>query len=167
MPQIELLLTDVDGVLTDGSLGFDSAGRETKTFHVRDGLGVRLWQRAGGTLGIVTGRSSEIVEQRAKELDIGVVHQGVKEKLPMVEDIAERLGVTLDRVAYVGDDLPDLPAIKAVGFGVAVADAAPELREAADYVTKLPGGRGALREVIEKLLKESDRWETATGPLHG
>lgn len=167
MPSISLLLTDVDGVLTDGSITFDSDGAETKTFHVRDGLGVRLWQRAGGTLGIVTGRASVVVEQRARELDIEIVRQSVKEKLPVVEEIAESLGVPLDQVAYLGDDLPDLPAIRAVGFGAAVADAAPEVLEAADYVTTQPGGRGALREVIEKLLKDSGRWETATGPLHG
>lgn len=164
---IRLLLTDVDGVLTDGGLTFDTAGVETKTFNVRDGLGIRLWQRAGGKVGIVTGRASAIVERRAAELEIGIIKQAVKEKLSVVEDIATDEGVGLDAIAYVGDDLPDLPVIRAVGFGVAVADAAPELLDAADYVTQQPGGRGALREVIEKLLKESDRWETATGPLHG
>lgn len=167
MPDIQLLLTDVDGVLTDGSLTFDANGVETKTFNVRDGLGVRLWQRAGGMVGIITGRVSKIVEQRADELDLKIVFQAVSEKLPVLRDIAETEGVSLDQVAYLGDDLPDLPAIKAVGFGVAVADAAPELLEAADYVTTARGGRGALREVAEKLLKDSGRWETATGPLHG
>lgn len=164
---IRLLLTDVDGVLTDGSLSFSAEGVETKTFHVRDGLGVRLWQRAGGKVGIVTGRASAIVERRAAELDIAIVKQAVKEKLPIVQDIAEAEGLSMDEVAYVGDDLPDLPVVRAVGFGAAVADAAPELCEVADYVTQLAGGRGALREVIEKLLKETDRWETATGALHG
>lgn len=167
MPDIRLLLTDVDGVLTDGSLTFDSNGVETKTFNVRDGLGIRLWQRAGGTVGIVTGRLSTIVETRAQELDVEIIHQGVKEKLPIVKEIAAEHGLSLDQVAYLGDDLPDLPVINAVGFGVAVADAAPELLEAANYVTQKPGGRGALREVVEKLLKDSSRWETATGPLHG
>lgn len=167
MPDIKLLLTDVDGVLTDGSLTFDSSGVESKTFNVRDGLGVRLWQRAGGKVGIITGRVSEIVEQRADELDLDIVFQAVKEKLPVLQDIAKDQDVSVEEVAYLGDDLPDLPAVRAVGFGVAVADAAPELREAADYVTTAPGGRGALREVVEKLLKDSGRWETATGPLHG
>lgn len=167
VPQIELLLTDVDGVLTDGGITFDNNGIETKTFNVRDGLGVRLWQRAGCKLGIVTGRASRIVEQRADDLDIEIVHQAVKEKLPLVKSIAESQGLSLDQVAYLGDDLPDLPAIRAVGFGAAVADAAPELIDSADYVANTPGGRGALREVVEKLLKDSGRWQAATGPLHG
>lgn len=167
MPSISLLLTDVDGVLTDGSLTFDGNGLETKTFNVRDGLGVRLWQRAGGRFGIITGRASKIVEQRSEELDIEFVYQAVKEKLPLVSDLAKGLNLPLDRIAYVGDDLPDLPTIRAVGFGAAPADAAPELLESADYVTKATGGRGALREIVEKLLKDSGKWEEATGPLHG
>lgn len=167
MPNIELLLTDIDGVLTDGGITYDDRGVETKTFNVRDGLGVRLWQRAGGKVGIVTGRASTVVENRAADLDIEIVCQAVKEKLPVIREIAESAGIELEQVAYLGDDLPDLPAIRAVGFGAAVADAAPELIEAADYVTTTPGGRGALREVVEKLLKDSGRWEAATGPLHG
>lgn len=167
MPDIQLLLTDVDGVLTDGSLSFDSNGVETKTFNVRDGLGVRLWQRGGGKVGIITGRVSKIVEQRADELDVKIVFQAVGEKLAVLQDIAATEGVSLDQIAYLGDDLPDLPVVKAVGFGVAVADAAPELLEAADYVTTARGGCGAFREVAEKLLKDSGRWETATGSLHG
>ena len=165
--EIELLLTDVDGVLTDGSLTFDSQGVETKTFSVRDGLGVRLWQRAGLELGIVTGRASRIVEQRADELDISIVCQAVKDKLPVVRELAAEHGVPLEKVAYLGDDLPDLPVIQAVGLGVAVADAAGEVAEAADHVTTTPGGRGALRELIDALLKASGRWDAATGPLHG
>ena len=166
-PQIALVLSDVDGVLTDGSLWFDSEGVETKAFHVRDGLGVKLWRRAGGAFGIVTGRDSPIVERRAAELGVDYVYQAVGEKLTVVRDIAARHGVALERVAYVGDDLPDLAAIRAVGLGVAVADAAPEVREAADHVTQLPGGRGALREVIDAILQASGRWDAATGDLHG
>lgn len=165
--RIELLLTDVDGVLTDGSLTFDSAGVESKTFNVRDGLAVKLWQRAGGKLGIVTGRASAVVERRADELGIAILKQAVGEKLPVVQDLAESEGVAMDRVAFLGDDLPDLPAIRAVGLGVAVADAATELLEHADHVTKTPGGRGALRELVELLLKASGRWEAATGSMHG
>jgi 3-deoxy-D-manno-octulosonate 8-phosphate phosphatase (KDO 8-P phosphatase) len=164
---IRLLLTDVDGVLTDGGMTFDEDGRELKTFNVRDGLGVKLFQRAGGKVGIVTGRSSRVVDHRASDLGIAIIHQGVKEKLSVVEQIAAAEGVSLEEVAFIGDDLPDLTAVKAVGFGVAVADAASELIAAADYVTEAPGGRGAFREVVEKLLKESGRWEAATGPLHG
>jgi 3-deoxy-D-manno-octulosonate 8-phosphate phosphatase (KDO 8-P phosphatase) len=164
---IRLLLTDVDGVLTDGSMTFDEDGRELKTFNVRDGLGVKLFQRAGGKVGIVTGRSSRVVDCRASDLGIAIIHQGVKEKLSVVEQIATAEGVSLEEVAFIGDDLPDLTSIMAVGFGVAVADAAGELLAAADYVTQKPGGRGAFREVVEKLLKESGRWEAATGHLHG
>ncbi|QDT67252.1 3-deoxy-D-manno-octulosonate 8-phosphate phosphatase KdsC [Planctomycetes bacterium MalM25] len=167
MQRIALLLTDVDGVLTDGGITFDGNGVETKTFNVRDGLGVRLWQRAGGRFGIITGRASKIVEQRGAELDIEFVYQAVKEKLSVVRNLAKELGLSLDQIAYVGDDLPDLPTIRAVGFGAAPTDAAPELLESADYVTTAPGGRGVLREVIEKLLKDSGMWEEATGPLHG
>lgn len=165
--EIRLLLTDVDGVLTDGSLTFDSAGVETKTFNVRDGLGVRLWQRAGGELGIVTGRASTIVERRAEELDIGIVYQAVGDKGSVVRDIAQQHGVPLEQIAFLGDDLPDLPAMRLVGLGVAVADAAPELLEEADHVTQKPGGRGALRELVERLLRTSGRWDAVTGALHG
>ncbi len=164
---IRLLLTDVDGVLTDGGMTFDEDGRELKTFNVRDGLGVKLFQRAGGKVGIVTGRSSQVVAYRANDLGIAIIHQGVREKLPIVQQIAAAEGVPLAEVAFIGDDLPDLTSIEAVGLGVAVADAASELIAAADYVTRAPGGRGAFREVVEKLLKESGRWEEATGPLHG
>ncbi|TWT99808.1 3-deoxy-D-manno-octulosonate 8-phosphate phosphatase KdsC [Botrimarina colliarenosi] len=167
MPEIQLLLTDVDGVLTDGGMTFDEEGRETKTFNVHDGLGVKLWQRAGGKVGIVTGRTSRVVEKRATELAITIVHQGVAEKLAIVRQIADEEGLALDQIAYIGDDLPDLATVEAVGFGAAVADAAADLKAAADYVTLAPGGRGALREIVDKLLKESGRWDAATGSLHG
>ena len=157
---IKLILTDVDGVLTDGGVILDNQGVETKRFSIRDGQGIRLWQQAGGHVGIVTGRSSQIVKLRARELDIDILRQGVKDKLPMVEGIAEEQGVTLDEIAYVGDDLPDLAPIQRVGLGVAVADAAEELRTAADYTTSVPGGAGALRELIEVILKNTDRWES-------
>lgn len=164
---LPLLLTDVDGVLTDGGMTFDEDGRELKTFNVRDGLGVKLWQRAGGAVGIVTGRTSRVVDKRAAELGITLVHQGVPAKLPLVRRVAAAEGFTLEQVAFVGDDLPDLEVVRAVGFGVAVADASPELLAAAAYVTRASGGRGALREVIDKLLKDNGLWDSATGPLHG
>lgn len=166
-PKIELLLTDVDGVLTDGGITFDANGVETKTFSVRDGLGIRLWQKSGKRLGVVTGRASRIVEQRCNELDIELLFQAVGEKLPVVEQIAEDAGLSLEQIAFIGDDLPDLPAIRAVGLGVAVADAAQEVRDGADYVTATPGGRGALRELVELLLKSSGAWSELTGALHG
>ncbi len=155
---IELLLSDVDGVLTDGGVVFDNQGTETKVFNIRDGLGIRLWQRSGNRFGLVTGRSSRIVERRAVELDIDLLRQGVQDKLPVVREIIESLSLEPARVAYIGDDLPDLPVLNYVGLGVAVADACDEVREAADFVTQLEGGRGAVRETIEVILKHQGRW---------
>lgn len=156
---IRLLLTDVDGVLTDGGVIFDNQGVESKCFNIRDGLAVRLWQQSGGAAGLVTGRSSRIVELRAAELDMAVVRQGVKDKLAEVEEIAASMGLKPEQIAYVGDDLPDLPTIRYAGLGIAVADAPEEVRAAADYVTSVPGGAGAVREVVELILKNSGRWE--------
>ena len=157
--KITIMLTDVDGVLTDGQLQFDNDGVESKQFHVRDGLGIRLWQRAGHKFGVVTGRESKIVERRAAELDIGIVRQGDDDKLGQTERIARELGVELEAICYIGDDLPDLPAIRAVGLGVAVEDAAAEVRAGAATVTRMAGGRGALREIIEMILRSTDRWD--------
>lgn len=156
---IELILSDVDGVLTDGAIIYDNQGIELKRFHIHDGLGIQLWQRGGGRFGIVTGRTSHIVEIRAAELGIQLVRQGIDDKLAVVRRLAEELSLRLDQVAYLGDDLPDLSAIQAVGLGVAVPGAAAEVREAADYVTKAPGGHGAVREVIELVLKAQGRWD--------
>ena len=157
---IRLILTDVDGVLTDGSVFLDNHGNEFKRFHIRDGQGIRLWQQAEGRWGIVTGRSSQAVKQRAAELDIDIVRQGVGEKLPVVRSICEELQLEFTEVCYIGDDLPDWPVIKEVGLGVAVADAAEELRQDADYVTSQKGGTGAVRELVELILKNTNRWET-------
>jgi YrbI family 3-deoxy-D-manno-octulosonate 8-phosphate phosphatase len=157
--KITIMLTDVDGVLTDGRLQFDNHGIESKQFHIRDGLGIRLWQRAGHRFGIVTGRKSEIVERRAAELDVDIVRQGDDDKLGQTEQIARELGVELEAICYIGDDLPDLPAIRAVGLGVAVQDAAAEVRAAANHVTRTAGGQGALREIIETILRSTGRWD--------
>lgn len=155
---IRLLLSDVDGVMTDGDVVFDNQGIETKAFNIRDGLGIRLWQQAGHRFGIVTGRSSGIVQRRAVELDIELLRQGISDKLPVVREIVESLSLEPEQVAYIGDDLPDLPAVNHVGLGIAVADACEELREAADFVTPSAGGRGAVREAIEMILKHQGRW---------
>ena len=157
---IRLILSDVDGVLTDGRLIYDNQGNESKQFHIRDGQGIRLWQEIGLPFGIVTARSSQVVTQRAEELDIAIVRQGAKDKLATVRAIAEEIKLELTQICYVGDDLPDLAVIQSVGLGVAVADAAEEVRQAAAYVTSQPGGQGAIREVIELILKNTDRWET-------
>lgn len=156
---IELILADVDGVLTDGGITFDNEGIETKSFHIRDGLGIRLWQRAGGRFGIVTGRNSHIVNVRAAELGIEIVRQGVDQKLAAMREITTELGFRPEQVCYIGDDLPDLATMRFAGLGVTVADACAELRQAADYVTSLPGGRGAVRETIELVLKCQQRWD--------
>lgn len=156
---IRLLLTDVDGVLTDGGVILDNQGVESKCFNIRDGLAMRLWQHAGGHIGIVTSRSSQTVKFRAAELDLEIVRQGVKNKLPEVQAIVAELNLQPHQLAYIGDDLPDIPSIRHAGLGVAVADAPEEVREAADYVTSVPGGRGAVRELVELLLKNTGKWD--------
>lgn len=156
---IELILSDVDGVLTDGSVVFNNQGVEIKQFHIRDGSGIKLWQRAGCRFGVITGRSSHIVEIRCAELGIEIVRQGMEEKLGIARDIIAELGLRAEQVCYIGDDLPDLPVLRHVGLAIAVADACPEVRQAAHYVTTAPGGRGAVREAIEWILKSQRRWD--------
>jgi len=155
---VELILSDVDGVLTDGGVIFNNEGIETKQFHIHDGLGIKLWQRAGYKFGIVTARNSHIVKVRSAELGIEIVRQGFEDKLSKVREIIEQQGLQPEQACFIGDDLTDLPAIKGLGFGVAVLDAAEEVREAAHFVTRLGGGRGAVRETIEFILKAKNRW---------
>ena len=156
---IELVLADVDGVLTPGEIVFNNQGIETKQFHIRDGMGIRLWQRAGYKFGVITGRSSHIVKIRAAELNVEIVRQTAEDKLPVALEILSGLGLEPHQACYIGDDLPDLPVMRAVGLGVAVADACKEVREAAHYVTELAGGLGAVRETIEIILKAQGRWD--------
>jgi len=156
---IRLILSDVDGVLTDGGVIFDNQGIETKRFFIRDGMGIKLWQQAGYRFGIVTGRSSHIVQLRAAELNIDLVRQGMSEKTAAVEEILRQLSLDWNQLCYIGDDLPDLPVIRRAGLGVAVADAAAEVRERAGYVTSAVGGAGAVRELVEMILKEQRRWD--------
>ncbi len=161
---VELILADVDGVLTDGRVVINNQGVETKEFHIRDGMGIRLWQRAGYRFGLVTSRSSQVVKMRAAELEIGLVRQGASDKLATVLEILRELDLTPMQACYIGDDLPDLPVVRAVGLGVAVADACAELRQSAHYVTTVPGGAGAVREVVEMILKAQGRWEDVIQP---
>ncbi len=156
---IELILSDVDGVLTDGGVSYDNQAVESKRFHIRDGTGIKLWQRAGRRFGIVTGRSSHIVEVRAAELGIGLIRQAVDDKLATVKQILHDLKLKPHQVCYIGDDLPDIPVVRAVGLGVSVADACEELREAARHVTRLGGGQGAVRELVEMILKHQGHWD--------
>ncbi len=160
LARIQLLLLDVDGVLTDGGVTWTNEGIEEKTFHIRDGLGLRLWGRAGLRAGIVTGRASRIVQVRAEELGIRIVRQGVEDKLSTAAAIVAECGVSWEETAFVGDDLPDLPVILRCGLGVAVADACPDVRKAARLVTTLGGGRGAVRELIERLLRARGGWDS-------
>ncbi len=159
LQQIELILSDVDGVLTDGGISYDNQGIESKTFHVRDGLAIKLWQRAGHQFGILTARSSHIVKVRAAELGVELIRQGFEDKLPVAKEVMEQLGMESHQVCYVGDDLPDLPVMRFVGMGVAVADAVAEIRSVAHIVTKAHGGAGAVRELVERILKAKNRWE--------
>lgn len=156
--KIELILSDVDGVLTNGGVVFDNEGIETKQFHIRDGLGIKLWMRAGFHFGIITARTSHIVKVRAGELGIEIVRQGFEEKLTIAREIMGDLGLESEQVCFIGDDLTDIPVLKSVGLGVAVADAATEAKSAAAHTTKLGGGHGAVRETVETILKAKNRW---------
>jgi 3-deoxy-D-manno-octulosonate 8-phosphate phosphatase (KDO 8-P phosphatase) len=160
--KIKLLLLDVDGVLTDGRIIYDNDGGETKAFDVKDGHGLKLVQRAGIQVGIITGRQSAVVARRAAELGIELVYQGVKDKNVPFSEILEKLTLTPAEIAYVGDDVVDLPVMRKVGFSATVADALDDVKPFADMVTKRPGGRGAVREICDFLLKESGRWQSVT-----
>jgi len=160
--RIKLLLLDVDGVMTDGRIIYLNDGGEAKAFDVKDGHGLKLIQRAGIQVGIITGRQSDIVTRRAAELGIELVYQGAKDKMQPFMEILEKLGLEPSEVAYVGDDLVDLPVMRMVGFSVTVADASDDIKPYVDLVTSRPGGRGAVREVCDFLLKQSSLWTSVT-----
>lgn len=150
---------DVDGTLTDGRLTLGSDGGEWKSFHARDGMGVHLLHLAGIRPAIVTGRRSSVVARRAAELGIEDVVQGARDKAAEVRALRQRHGIVAQAVAYVGDDLSDLPPIREAGFSAAPADAAPEVVRAATFVAQSPGGRGAVREAVEAVLRRDGRWD--------
>jgi 3-deoxy-D-manno-octulosonate 8-phosphate phosphatase (KDO 8-P phosphatase) len=156
---IRLLILDVDGVLTDGRLYFDAKGEALKVFHVRDGHGIKMLQKAGIEVAFLSGRRSDAAYHRARELGINRFHEGLRDKVLVVEEIMAAMEIELPEVAAVGDELVDLPLLTRVGLSVAVADAAPEVRDAAHWVTNLPGGKGAVREVCDLLLKAQAKWE--------
>ncbi len=156
---LEWLLFDVDGVLTDGGLYFTRWGEQIKRFHVQDGLGMRLAQRAGLKLGLLSGRRSRPLEVRAAELDFDAVILGSKDKMAAFDDFLEKYQTTPRRVAFIGDDLPDLPVLGRCALAFAPADAAEEVRAAAHTVLERPGGGGAAREMIELILKARGDWE--------
>lgn len=156
---VRLLVMDVDGVLTDGRMGYLERGDELKLFSSRDGVAVALARRAGLRTAIVTGESSTIGQARAARLGIDSVVLGARRKADSVEGLMAEHGVPAAGVAYVGDDLLDLPALQRAGLAVAVADAAPEVRRAAHLVTRAPGGQGAIREVVEVILRAQGVWQ--------
>jgi 3-deoxy-D-manno-octulosonate 8-phosphate phosphatase (KDO 8-P phosphatase) len=157
--RIKLLLMDCDGVLTDGRLTLLAEGDEQKTFHARDGHGIKLLHRAGLQTGIISGRASGAVERRGRELGISYVRQNEKDKMRAFEELLDEGKFSADQCAFVGDDLPDIPVMLRVGLAVAVADAVEETKQAAHYITEHKGGRGAVREVTELILKSQGRWE--------
>ncbi len=153
MPTISLLILDVDGVLTDGTLPFEGGGNVTKVFHVRDGSALKRWHEAGGRTALLSGRQSPATAARAAELGIDAVIQSAGDKLPAFDDICRRFGATDGECCYVGDDLADLGPMRRAGLSIAVADAASSVKRAATFVTRSNGGRGAVAEVIEMLLR--------------
>lgn len=156
---IELLVMDVDGVLTDGVIAVDDRGVESKHFFVRDGSAIALWRRAGHRAAILSGRWAPVVDRRASELGIAPVVQGASDKRASLRDLLGRLDLDRRQVCYMGDDLPDLPALLDAGLSACPADAAPEVRDAAHVVAAAPGGRGAVRELVELILRQQGRWE--------
>jgi len=155
---IDYLVLDVDGVLTDGSIIYDEGRSEAKNFHVRDGSGLKIWHFLGKRSAIITGRQSKLVRRRAAELGVGPVIQGAQQKLPALRRLLEVAGLRPEQVATIADDVPDLGLMANCGLAVAVADAAPEVRAAAHYVTRARGGRGAVREMIELILHAQGAW---------
>lgn len=159
LKNIEMLLLDVDGVMTDGRIIWDANGTETKFFNVKDGHGIKLIQRAGIQVGIITGRTSLVVDLRAKELGIDILYQGSLKKLESYNDIKARTGLDDSRIAYMGDDVIDVPVMRRVGFSAAPADALPDVRKIADYVSGCTGGMGAVRDLCDLLLKARGAWQ--------
>ena len=155
---VKLLILDVDGVLTDGRIVIDDRGVETKCFDVRDGHGIKMLKRANIDVAIITGRESHVVSHRARELGIDSVYQNIHNKLEVYEAILKEKGLKDGEVGFVGDDVIDLPLLRRVGFAAVVADGVEELKPYADYVSRNKGGRGAVREIIELILKAQGKW---------
>lgn len=157
--RIRLLLLDVDGVLTDGGIVYGNGGLEVLVFHVRDGLAIKIAQASGIAVGLLSGRKSEALLRRAEELNLEEVHAGVEDKIPVYRQLLMRYRFDDAEVAYIGDDLPDLPLFRRVGLAIAVADAPAEVQSVVHVVTSLPGGKGAVREAVEWLLKSQGVWD--------
>lgn len=155
---VRLLAMDVDGVLTDGHIFLDAQGQEWKRFHVHDGQGMVLARRAGLPVAWISGRGSAAVEQRAAELQVAWVYQRVADKVRVLHELLEQTGLAMTAVAYIGDDVGDIPVLRRVGLPIAVADALPEVRASARWVTRRAGGHGAVREVIDRVLRAQGHW---------
>lgn len=158
LQKIKLLALDVDGVLTDGSIYISPAGEVFKGFNAKDGMGISCALRSGLQIAVITGRQSPIVERRCEELGITLLQQGVKDKRLALQQMAQELGLVREEIAYMGDDLNDIPAFKASGLNIVPADAAMEVLAVADIITKASGGRGAVREAITMILAAQDNW---------
>lgn len=156
---IRILLLDVDGVLTDGGITIDNNGVESKTFNVRDGHGIKLLQRHGIKVGIITGRSSDVVAHRCRELGIDILYQGAKDKRIPYTEIKQQHALTDQEIAYMGDDIVDLPILRQVGLSATVADADHWVKESVSYVSPFPGGKGAVRDLCEMILDAQGKWQ--------
>jgi len=156
--RIRLLVLDVDGVLTDGRMFYGPAGETLMAFHVQDGHGIKLAQRCGLTVAILSGRSSPMLQRRAEELGVVELQLGVEEKGAAFQALLDRLGLGPEQAACIGDDLLDLPLLRRAGLALSVSDGAAEARRAAHYVTRRAGGRGAVREAVELILKAQGHW---------
>lgn len=158
LQSLKLICFDVDGVLTDGRITYTDDGSETKSFHVRDGYALKLLMNSGLDVAILTGRNSRMVERRARELGIRHIYQGLEDKVPALLSLAGRLGLTRDNLAHVGDDLPDLPLFDHVGCAISVVNGHGAVVARAHYVTRIPGGDGAVSEIAELVLRARDEW---------
>lgn len=159
LSNIQLLLLDVDGVMTDGRIIYDGNGLETKFFNVKDGHGIKLLQRYGIQVGIITGRSSVVVDIRARELGIDLVYQGALKKLESYVDVKLKTGLEDSQIAYMGDDIVDIPVMRRAGFSAAPPDSLPEVLAVADFVSSCKGGKGAVREMCDLILKGRGFWD--------
>ncbi len=161
LKKIKLLLLDVDGVLTDGRIIYDSKGRDMKLFDVHDGMGVYLLHKAGIPTVLITAKGSRTIRPRARDMRVAQVYEDISPKTEALPRILKRHGVSEDEICFVGDDLVDVCLMKRVGFAVAVFNACPEVKSRASYVTLRYGGRGAVREVVELILKAQGKWQKA------
>jgi 3-deoxy-D-manno-octulosonate 8-phosphate phosphatase (KDO 8-P phosphatase) len=165
LKQIKMVLLDVDGVLTCGDIIYSDSGEQIKIFNVKDGVGIRLLKEAGLKVGIITGRKGQALHHRCVNLGIDLIFDGVRHKDKVIDDITARTGISKEAMAFVGDDLPDLPVMKRVGLAVAVSDAHEIIRQMAHITTRAPGGKGAVREISETILKAQGLWDALISRL--